>query len=244
MRLLRAGLFALVYYGGSAAFSLTVGLAVAMLRPSRAMAVARGWSVWMVRAAEIILDMRVVVSGAEHIPSGAALIASQHRSAFDTMIWFKLAPQAAFVMKKELFRIPVYGAIARHAGMVGVDREGGGTAMRAMITGARAAAAAGRQLVIFPEGTRVPAGAQVPPQPGIVALATATGLAVIPVATDSGLVWGKGPFAKRPGVIHVAIGPPIPPGLRREALLARLVQEWRVLEVQAGIADNAAGGAP
>jgi 1-acyl-sn-glycerol-3-phosphate acyltransferase len=114
--------------------------------------------------------------------------------------------------------------------MISVNRGGGSSAMRAMLAAVRAAVAADRQVVIFPEGTRVPAGQHIAPQPGIVALATATGLPVIPVATDSGRCWGRGLFDKHAGTIHIAIGPPIPPGLRREALLGALDSAWKTLE--------------
>jgi 1-acyl-sn-glycerol-3-phosphate acyltransferase len=95
--------------------------------------------------------------------------------------------------------------------------------------------------VIFPEGTRVPPGEYRPYQPGIAALAAATGLPVVPVATDSGLRWGRRAFYKRPGVLNIAVLPPLPAGLRRDALLRRLEE---VIEpatqrlMQRGAVDN------
>jgi 1-acyl-sn-glycerol-3-phosphate acyltransferase len=86
---------------------------------------------------------------------------------------------------------------------------------------------AGRQIVIFPEGTRVAPGQVVPLQPGIAGVAARLGLPVIPVATDSGRHWGKRAFRKYPGTIHIAIGAPIPPGTRRQALLERIALHWR-----------------
>jgi 1-acyl-sn-glycerol-3-phosphate acyltransferase len=237
---LRAIAFAAVFYLGSALIALSVGLVVWLLLPGTSLALARWWNRAMLAAARLILGLHVEVTGMAHLPpGGAALIASQHRSAFDTMIWFLLVPAPAYVMKQELFRIPVFGPVARAAGMIGVDRAGGGRAMRAMLAGVRAAIAAGRQVIIFPEGTRVPRGRRVRPQPGIVALAATTGLPVIPVATDSGLLWGRGAFAKRPGTIRVAIGPPIPPGLRREVLLDRLEAAWSALEAEIAPAGGA-----
>jgi 1-acyl-sn-glycerol-3-phosphate acyltransferase len=94
--------------------------------------------------------------------------------------------------------------------------------MRHLLRKGQQAAAEGRQLVIFPEGTRVAPGEFRPYQPGIAALAAATGLPVVPVATDSGLRWGRRAFHKRPGVLNVAVLPPLPAGLRRDALLRRL----------------------
>jgi 1-acyl-sn-glycerol-3-phosphate acyltransferase len=96
--------------------------------------------------------------------------------------------------------------------------------MRHLVKAGRAAAAEGRQIVIFPEGTRVPPGQRVPLQPGVAALATATGLPVVPVATDSGYCWGRRAFRKLPGTITIRVRPAIPPGLHRVALLQALVE--------------------
>ncbi|MCO6418264.1 1-acyl-sn-glycerol-3-phosphate acyltransferase [Siccirubricoccus sp. KC 17139] len=182
----------------------------------------RWWAstiLWLLRH---LCGIRVRVTGLEHLPPGGALLAAKHQSAFDTVIWLRLLPDTAYVLKRELLWIPFYGWLARKVGMIAVDRAAGATAMRSLLKAGRAAAAAGRQIVIFPEGTRVAPGARVAYQPGVAALAAATGLPVLPVATDSGLCWGRRTFLKRPGTITVAILPPLPQGLRREALLTAL----------------------
>jgi len=174
--------------------------------------------VWVM---EITCGIRVVVSGREHLPEGgAALVAAKHQSAFDTLVWFALVPDVTYVMKQELFRIPLYGRFARRAGMIGVDREGGGKAMRQMMREAQVAVQEGRQIVIFPEGTRTTAGVRNPYHPGIVALASATKLPVIPVATNSGRFWARHHFIKRPGVLRINILPAI--SVPKDQLLAKL----------------------
>ncbi|WP_198373626.1 lysophospholipid acyltransferase family protein, partial [Roseomonas rosulenta] len=95
----------------------------------------------------------------------------------------------------------------------------------------------GRPVVIFPEGTRTAPGERVPYQPGVAALASATGAPVVPVATDSGLHWGRRAFQKRPGTIHVAILPPLPIGLPRAALMAEL--ETAIEDASAALAGSA-----
>ena len=240
---LRSALFNLCF------FSLTGLIAVAalpmLLAPRSAlMWLLRRWAwlvVWLLR---VICGIRFRLTGAEHLPpAGApALIAAKHQSAFDTIIWLGLLPDAAYVLKRELLRIPAYGWLALHAGMIAVDRAAAGSAMRHLVRAGRAAAAAGRQIVIFPEGTRVAPGERMAYQPGIVALATTTGLPVIPAAIDSGLLWGRRAFRKRPGVITLAILPPLPKGLRREALMARLeaaieTETDRLMGVR-GLVDN------
>jgi 1-acyl-sn-glycerol-3-phosphate acyltransferase len=111
--------------------------------------------------------------------------------------------------------------------MVPVDRAAGAAALRGLLLETARLAATGRQMIIFPEGTRVPPGKRVPLQPGVAAIARQTGLAVIPVALDSGLFWGRGALDRRPGTIHVVIRPPIPAGTPRTALLAAIEQAWR-----------------
>lgn len=223
---LRSALFNLAF------FSLTATIAVAalptLLMPRRVLLrIARQWAwlvVWLLRA---ICGIRFRLVGAEHLPppGSPALIAAKHQSAFDTIIWLGLLPDPAYVLKRELLRIPVYGQLARHAGMIAVDRAAGAGAMRHLLRAGREAAEAGRQIVIFPEGTRVAPGERVPYQPGIAALAGATGLPVIPAAIDSGRCWGRRAFRKQPGVITLAVLPPLPAGLRREALMGRLEAE-------------------
>src|SRR5690606_392782 len=98
----------------------------------------------------------------------------------------------------------------------------GASALRKMVEKARAAAAAGRPILIFPQGTRVAPGVQAPYHPGTAALYTGLDLPVIPVALNSGLYWSRNAFRKRPGRIVVEFLPPIPPGLDRRAFMARL----------------------
>ncbi|WP_424810458.1 lysophospholipid acyltransferase family protein [Roseococcus sp. YIM B11640] len=173
---------------------------------------------WLLK---LICGIDIRVEGQEYLPrQGAALIAAKHQSALDTIVWFGLLPDVAYVMKRELFRIPIYGWFARRAEMIGVDRSGGAQAMRALMRDGKRAVEEGRQIVIFPEGTRTSPGQQVRYQPGIVALAAATKLPVIPVATNSGLFWSRRAFTKRPGTVIVRVLPPLTE--QRDELLTRL----------------------
>jgi 1-acyl-sn-glycerol-3-phosphate acyltransferase len=221
MILIRSLLFNLAFFGVT---TLTVIVALpALLLPRPAMrGIVRLWARIVLALLRWICGVRVEVRGMERIPAGAVVIAAKHQSAFDTFVWLQLVPDAAYVLKKELLAIPLYGWHARKAGMIPVDRSGGGAALRAMLRGVQQALAAGRQVVIFPEGTRTAPGSRVPYQPGIVAIAAATDAPVIPVATDSGRVWGRRAFHKRPGVIRISVLEPLPRGLPRARLLAAL----------------------
>ena len=219
----------------STAFNLwfyTITVLVAVLSvvvlpapPSWARAVAKAWARVVLGPLRPICGITVLVTGRENLPAhGPALIASQHQSAFDTVIWLLLVPEAAYVLKQELSRIPFYGTLCRRMGMIPVDRDGGASAIRSLLRAADDAVARDRQIVIFPEGSRAPPGRPLPLHPGVAAMASRTGLPVIPVVTDSGLRWGRRTFRKDPGVIHIAIQPPLPAKMPRAALLERLAE--------------------
>ena len=227
---LRAAAFVVWFYGITLAFCL-LGVPVRIFARHRALWVARTWVKTVLAGMPAVLGVRVVVTGLHHLPaSGAALIASQHQSEFDTLVWLKLMVLPSYVMKQELLRIPLFGALLKPAGMIPVDRQGGAAAMRLLLTETAAAAAAGRQIVIFPEGTRLPPGQRVDLQPGIAAIAARTGLSVIPVATDSGSIWTRKLMSRRSGDLHVAIGPPIPASTPRRAMLTAIEAFWREME--------------
>ena len=245
MTWLRSALFNLFFFGFSASFAVSLLPLLPLPLPRRwLLAPIRLWAGLVILMLRLLCGIRVRVTGREHLPAegGAALVAAKHQSAFDTVVWLWLLPDPAYVLKRELLDIPVWGWLARGAGMIAVDRLAGASAMRHLLRAGQAAAAEGRQMVIFPEGTRVPPGERRPYQPGVVALAAATGLPVIPVATDSGLRWGRRAFHKRSGIITVAVLPPLPAGLQRDALLRRLEEaiepETRRLWRRGEVVDN------
>ncbi len=236
MTFLRSALFNLFFFITTFLLSVYGGV-VRLVAPRRAYGVVLAWGRLQVWAARVLCGIRFTVTGREHLPQGAALIASQHQSTFDTMIWLLLVPRCSYVMKRELARIPLFGGLVKPSGMIAVDRDAGGAAMRGLMRDGKRAAAEGRQIVIFPEGTRAGPGSVLPILPGVAALATSTGLPVIPVATDSGRIWGRRAFRKVPGVIRIAILPPLPPRLPRGVLLERLEAIYR-----AGVpVDNSVG---
>ncbi len=225
MTLLRSLAFNAWFYGATFVISLWHST---FTRDERAvMAVAQGWARLVLAGARRICGVDWVVTGHEHLPvSGAALIAPMHQSAFDTIVWLLLVPDCVFIVKRELTQTPLFGTLLLRGGMIPVDRLAGAAAMRGLLRRASAAIGEGRQIVIFPEGTRVAPGVSVKLQPGIAALATRTGLPVIPVVTDSGHYWGRRSFHKYPGTIQIAVLPPLPAGLSRDELLARLTAAY------------------
>ena len=229
----------------SLAYNLWFIVLTSLMAPGGMVAAALGWrpaiaygQLWarlLLGGLRVLCGVRVQVTGAENLPEGAALIASMHQSAFDTLVWFGLVPAVSYVVKRELARIPIFGRVFAMSGMIVVDRDGGAASIRALQKDSRQAAANRRQIVIFPEGTRTDPGSPIVLQPGIAAIARQTGLPVIPVATDSGLRWGRRSFRKVSGTIHILILPALPAGLRREELLTQLRQS-----LEAGAATLAA----
>jgi 1-acyl-sn-glycerol-3-phosphate acyltransferase len=235
---LRSLLFNVWFFAVTLAMGL-LGAPVRWFARRHALWVAQSWAGLVLAGAAALCGIRVVVLGREHLPTqGAALIASQHQSAFDTLIWLRLVPRAAYVFKAELARIPLFGSLLVPAGQIPVDRGASFSAVRSLLRGADRAKADSRQIVIFPEGTRVAPGVEAELRPGIAALAARTGLPVIPVATDSGLLWGRRAFRKTPGLIHIMVGPPIPAGLPQAALIATLRERWREAETAIGLVDK------
>jgi 1-acyl-sn-glycerol-3-phosphate acyltransferase len=189
------------------------------------------------------------VRGAENLPNGPAIIAMKHQSAWDTFAVAAIFRDPAIVLKRELIWVPFYGWYLWKAGMIAVDRKAGAGALRRLVAAGQRAAALGRPIVIFPEGTRTAPGTRRPYHPGVAALYRQLGLPLVPVAVNSGVFWGRRSFRKRPGRITVEILPPIPPGGDRRAVMVELENRIEtatarlVAEAEAGLAAQRAPAA-
>ena len=221
----RSAAFAMWFYGVTLAFCLA-GVPIRMFARPLALPLAKYWARTVLAGLPPICNIRIVLTGWEHVPaSGPALLAGQHQSEFDTLVWMALLARPCYIMKQELTRIPLFGPLLVPSGMIPVDRSGGAAAMRGMLRDTVKAAQNDRQIVIFPEGTRVPYGQRAELQPGVAAIAARTRLSVLPVATNSGFCWPHRVMDKRPGIIHVAIGPPLAIGAR-DTLLKDIECFW------------------
>ena len=215
---LRSALFALIFYPGT----LLYVLAILAATPFGTRAVQRfvhGWALfhyWLVRR---ILGIRFEWDG--EIPAGPYLIAVKHQAMVEAVDTLRFARSPVVVMKRELSHMPLWGNAARAYGVIGVDRDAGASALREMMVEAKKAVAAGRPVIIFPEGTRIPLGEAPPLRAGFAGLYRILGLPVVPIALDSARVWPRG-FVKQPGTIHFKVGEVIPPGLKRGEVEARV----------------------
>lgn len=217
MRLIRATIYALIFYPGTFLFVLGCFIAGPFgTTPLRA--VVHGWTnfhYWLTR----LLGTRLEVQGS--FPPGPYLIAVKHQSMYETLAIVRLANTPVIVMKQELSDLPLFGWTTHQYGAIPVDRGAGSKALRAMMAGGKAAVAAQRPVIIYPEGTRVRPGETPPLQAGFAGLYRALGLPVVPVALDSGRTWGRN-LPRNSGTIHVLIGEPIPAGLKREEIESRV----------------------
>ncbi len=187
--------------------------------------VSRLWglgSLWLLR---VLCNITYEVRGAENIPKGAAIIASKHQSAWDTIIFWILFKRPAYVLKRELIFLPVFGWYLVLLKNIYIDRKGGASTMKRMLREADARTKENRQIIIFPEGTRMAPGEQSTYHPGVAALYSHLKIPVVPVALNSGKLWKKNAFVKTPGLITIEFLPPIAPGLKNRDFLAILQKQ-------------------
>jgi 1-acyl-sn-glycerol-3-phosphate acyltransferase len=215
--LLRSAAFYCAFYGGSVLY-VSGAMLASLLGPKTLQWVCDGWSHYHRLCARILLGIRVRVEG--ELPANGALVALRHESFFEAIDLPALLSRPAVFAKMELLRIPLWGRLGAAYGLIGVERDKGAKALRAMIAAARRHQSDGRLLAIFPEGTRVPHGLEGQIQSGFSGLYKLLDSPVVPVAVDSGPLYHR--WIKRPGTITYRVGETIPPGLPRAEIEARV----------------------
>jgi 1-acyl-sn-glycerol-3-phosphate acyltransferase len=216
---LRSALFLLWFFLITVILSL-IFLPVLVLPRAATVWLARLWSRATLWGLKVITGIGFEVRGVP--PEGAVLVASKHMSMWDTLALYLTLDAPAFVLKRELLRIPFYGWFLWKATAIAIDRAAGASALRKMARAAREVLAENRSILIFPEGTRKKPGAAPDYKPGVAGLYGMLGVECVPVALNSGVYWTG--FLKRPGTIVLQFLEPIPPGLTRDAFMA-LLQE-------------------
>ena len=176
-------------------------------------------TLWFLR---IVCGTKVEWCGREKLPAGPCIVACKHQSLWETFALFMLLPDPTYVLKRELMWLPLFGWLATKARMIPIDRGSHTKALASMTAAARREAARGRQIVIFPEGTRRPPGAKPRYLPGVAFLYAELGLTCVPIALNSGLFWPRRSLRRHPGTVLVEVLDPIPPGLEKREFLVRL----------------------
>lgn len=198
---------------------------------------------WLLR---VICGTKLEVRGREHLPPPPYLVVSKHQSAWDTFALVPLFRDPAIVLKDELKWIPVYGWFCVKFEHILVKRDRAAAALKALVADAKDRAADGREILIFPEGTRRAPGAEPDYKPGYVALYEGMGLTAVPLALNSGIFWPRRSLRRYPGTIVVEFLEPLPAGMprakfRREIEM-RLEAASASLIAEAIAADPAAAG--
>ena len=184
---------------------------------------------WLIRH---LLGIRYRVEGAENIPAAPCVILCKHQSAWETFALQVIFPLTAFVYKRELHWLPFFGWGIKLMPFVAIDRAAGKAALKQVAERGKQRLDEGYSVVIFPEGTRLPPGAQREFKIGGAWLAASARVPVLPVALDSGECWPRQAFLKKPGTITVSIGPAIDPAGKKVGELNTLAEQWIATEMR------------
>jgi 1-acyl-sn-glycerol-3-phosphate acyltransferase len=216
----------------NAAFYLTTLLQMIVMAPyyfmvsrEKAWLVPNNWSRlnnWMIR---VICGARVEFRGLENVPDGPCIIAAKHQSAWDTFVFLPYLHDPVLILKRQLMWIPLFGWFVAKMDMIAIDRASRDEARKQVADGANRAKADGRQILIYPEGTRRSPGDEPSYKQGVAMIYEATNLPVVAIAHNAGLFWPRRKFLRFPGTLVVEFLPAIPAGLKRDEMFSRLVTE-------------------
>lgn len=221
MLLLRSLLFNLLFYLNTLLW-LLIALPTFFLPYRATIWIAKTWGRCNLVLLRFAAGIDYEIRGREKIPRGPIIVAAKHQSAWETFALLPLFDNPFFIVKRELQWLPIFGWLMMKGRMVPVDRGAGSKALNAMTERARAELAKGRQLIIFPEGTRRPAGAEPRYKYGVAQIYAAEGVRCVPVALNSGLFWPRRSILLQPGTVLVEVLDPIAPGLDKDVFLERL----------------------
>jgi 1-acyl-sn-glycerol-3-phosphate acyltransferase len=238
---LRSLLFNLLFYPNFV-FWLIVALPTLVMPRKALMRVANWWAQTNILLMRVICNIKVEYRGVEKIPKGPLIVAAKHQSMWETISLLQFFDAPFFVLKRELLRIPLFGQYLIKANMVAIDRSSGRQALLKVVQRAGEEVRRGRQFLIFPEGTRRPAGAPPDYKAGVSLIYAGCGVPCLPVALNSGLFWPRRAFLRYPGTLVVEFLDPLPPGLPRTEFLARIqavIEEATDQLVAAGRAEQA-----
>lgn len=221
MILVRSIVFNVLFYANTI-FWLIVALPTFFMPYWAIVEIAKAWGRVNLVLLRWVAGIDIDVRGVEKIPKGGLLVAAKHQSAWETFVLVTLFDQPLYIVKRELMWIPIFGWLMAKGRMVPVDRSAGSQALVEMAERARIEIGRGRQLIIFPEGTRRPAGAEPRYKHGVAHLYVAEGVPCVPIALNSGLFWPRRSILRYPGTVLVEVLDPIPPGLDKEVFFKRL----------------------
>lgn len=216
----RSLIFNIVFYINLIVF-LVFGFWFLMMPRKWAIAALKVWARSSMWWQKVIVGTKIEVRGLENIPDGACLLVGKHQSLWETFAILPLVDDPAMVLKKELTYIPLFGWFAMKFDMVAVNRGAAASALRKLRIDAAKRIEQGRQILIFPEGTRKSPGAEPDYKPGAAALYLSLDAPAVPFGLNSGLYWPRRKFVRYPGTIVIEFGRAIPAGLARKEFFTR-----------------------
>ncbi|MSO67082.1 MAG: 1-acyl-sn-glycerol-3-phosphate acyltransferase [Pseudolabrys sp.] len=222
--LVRSIAFNLLFYLNTFVY-LMIALPTFIMPYRAILAVAKSWGRANLVLLRVVAGIDFELRGREKIPQGPIIVAAKHQSAWETFALLSLFDNPLFIVKRELLWLPLFGWLMMKGRMVPVDRGAGSQALVAMTGRASIELADNRQLIIFPEGTRRPAGAEPRYKYGVAQLYAAAGVPCVPIALNSGLFWPRRSIRRLPGTVVVEILDPIAPGFDKDVFFKRLQQE-------------------
>lgn len=221
MILVRSMIFQVAFFA-ALMILLLFGLPCLLLPRRATMRLVRTWAWVSVKLLALICGTKIEFRNLDRLPKGAALLAVKHQSTLETFALVTVLDDFAFILKKELTKIPFFGWYAKRSEQIALDRSRRGATIAGLQRSVRKCLADGRQVIIFPEGTRQPVGAPPAYKTGVSAIVTDSGVPCIPVALNSGVFWPRRGLLRRPGTVVFDFLPPIPPGLGKRDFMAAL----------------------
>jgi 1-acyl-sn-glycerol-3-phosphate acyltransferase len=237
----RSALFNLAFY---------INLVLFLVLGSPLFLAPRHWAMWGLKLwarvslwlLKVLAGTKMEVRGQQHIPKGAVLIAGKHQSFWETFAILPLLDDPCMVLKKELTFIPLFGWFALKFQMIAVERSAGSAALRNLVKRGKEEIAAGRQIVIMPEGTRKGPDDAPDYKPGAAALYSQLDVPCVPFGLNAGMFWPRRKFQRLPGTIVIEFLPALPPGLKRVEFQHRLEEaiegSTRALVAEARMKQN------
>jgi 1-acyl-sn-glycerol-3-phosphate acyltransferase len=213
-------------------YAIPFVLACLFLPFPRRFPLARVWAqtlLWVLRLS-CGLDYRVEGSP---LPEGSHVAFWKHSSSWETIAMMVLFPRQVWVLKRELLWIPVVGIGVRQMHAIAIDRKAGHAAVAQVIEQGKDRLAEGDWVMIFPEGTRMPAGETRRYGVSGTLLAEAAGALIVPVAHNAGFYWPRRGLMKKPGTVRVVIGAPFSAKGREARALNEEIQRWIEDQVKA-----------
>lgn len=225
MQLLRSIIFTSWLFAGTLLYAIVV-LLVGWLPVKKLYWFARSWARMQMWMLEKLCGLSYTVEGLENLPPGAHVSMWKHSSAWETIAQAEIFPPQSWVLKRELMWIPLVGWAVRCLKPIAIDRSAGASAVNQVVQQGTQRLQEGLWILIFPEGTRMPVGQSRKYGVSGALLASRAGCKVVPVAHNAGYYWPRRGWVKRPGVIRVAIGPPIDAAGRDPRELNEEVRAW------------------